>query len=332
MPLLDYGNTFVSLREKKMAYNVKITEYANGQLEVTTYKQGVYTMLDGESSYRADMIDKNAEALAWRFASYVIDEKTGQGRFIPRIGDAEYCYNPFTEKIQRVYTDADEWAIERKKEHSLYSSLNRTRSALYMYARQCNWEYFITLTYSPDMIENRYDFSLCMKKCSRWIRNCQNRKAKELLYLLVPEQHKDGAWHIHGLLCNTTGLTFTDSGKRYDGKIVYNLDDWKLGFSTATKVTDTYKVSNYITKYITKYLCAVTPGKQRYFVSKSIPKPKTFTALIDPDEVDSFIQEVADSYGADMEYQKDVSGYLNVNYKYFKKCQEEREDKENGKQ
>ena len=135
-----------------MAYNVKITEYANGQLEVATYKQGVYTMLEGESSYRADMIDKNAEALAWRFASYVIDEKTGQGRFIPRIDD--------TEKIQRVYTDADEWAIKRKKEHSLYSSLNRTRSALYMYARQCNWEYFVTLTYSPDKIENRYDFSL----------------------------------------------------------------------------------------------------------------------------------------------------------------------------
>lgn len=315
-----------------MAYNVKITEYANGQLEVTTYKQGVYTMLEGESSYRADMIDKNADALAWRFASYVIDEKTGQGRFIPRIDDAEYCYNPFTEKIQRVYTDIDEKAIERKKEHSLYSSFNRTRSALYMYARQCKWEYFITLTYSPDMIENRYDFSLCMKKCSRWIRNCQNRKANDLLYLLVPEQHKDGAWHIHGLLCNTTGLTFTDSGKRFDGKIVYNLDDWKLGFSTATKVTDTYKVSSYITKYITKDLCAVTPGKHRYFVSKTIPKPKTFTALIDPDEVDSFIQEVADSYGADLEYQKDVSGYLDVNYKYFKKCQKEREDKENGKQ
>lgn len=41
-----------------MAYNLKITEYANGQLEVITYKQGVYTMLDGESSYRADMIVK----------------------------------------------------------------------------------------------------------------------------------------------------------------------------------------------------------------------------------------------------------------------------------
>ena len=315
-----------------MAYNLKITEYANGQLEVITYKQGVYTMLDGESSYRADMIDKNADALAWRFASYVIDEKTGQGRFIPRIDDAEYCYNPFTEKIQRVYTVEDEIVEKKKKLDNLSRSFRRTRSALYMYARQCNWEYFITLTYSPDKLENRYDFSLCMKKVHTWINNCKKRKAENLLYLLVPEQHKDGAWHIHGLLCNTTGLTFTDSGKRYNGKIVYNLDDWKLGFSTATKVTDTYKVSNYITKYITKDLCAIIPGKQRYFVSKSIPKPKTFTALIDLDEVDSFIQEVADSCGADLEWQKDVSGYLDVNYKYFKKCQEEREDKENGKQ
>lgn len=326
------GTQLTHWEKKQVSYNVKITEYANGQLEIATYKQGVYTMLEGESSYRADMIDKNADALAWRFASYVIDEKTGQGRFIPRIEDREYCYNPFTEKIQRVYTEEDEKAAKKKELDNMARSFRRTRSALYMYARQCDWEYFITLTYSPDKIENRYDFSLCMKKAHKWINNCKNRKAKELLYLLVPEQHNDGAWHIHGLLCNTTGLTFIDSGKRYNGKIVYNLDDWKLGFSTATKVTDTYKVSNYITKYITKDLCAVTPGKQRYFVSNSIPKPKTFTALIDPDEVDSFIQEVADSYGADMEYQKDVSGYLDVNYKYFKKCQEEREDKENGKQ
>lgn len=315
-----------------MAYNVKITEYANGQLEVVTYKQGVYTLLDGEISYRADMIDKNADALAWRFATFVVNEKTGVGKFYPRFDDREVVYNPFTEKIQRVYTVEDEIAEEKKKLDNLSRSFRRTRSALYMYARQCVWEYFITLTYSPDKIENRYDFSLCMKKVHTWINNCKKRKAEYLLYLLVPEQHKDGAWHIHGLLCNTTGLTFTDSGKRYDGKIVYNLDDWKLGFSTATKVTDTYKVSNYITKYITKDLCAVIPGKQRYFVSKAIPKPKTFTALIDPDEVDSFIQEVADSCGADLEYQKDVSGYLDVNYKYFKKCQEEREDKENGKQ
>ena len=93
----------------------------------------------------------------------------------------------------------------------------------------------------------------------------------------------------------------------------------------------TYKVSAYITKYITKDLCAVTSGKQRYFVSKTIPKPKTYTALVDSDKVDNFIQEVADSFGANLEYQKDVNGYLNVNYKYYKKCQKG-EKEENGEQ
>ena len=37
-PLLDYGNTFPPLREK-MAYNIKITEYANGQLSETAIRE-----------------------------------------------------------------------------------------------------------------------------------------------------------------------------------------------------------------------------------------------------------------------------------------------------
>lgn len=315
-----------------MSYNVKITEFANGQVEVVTYKQGVRTLVDGETSFRADLRDINLEVSALKFATFVINEKTGVGKFYPRFDDREVVYNPFTECVQRLESIDSIKMKEKQCEDNLLRSLRRTRSALYTYARQCVWDYFITLTFSPALISNRYDYSLCMKKARKWINNCRERKASSLLYLFVPEQHTDGAWHLHGLLCNTIGLKFTDSGKRYDGKIVYNLDDWKLGFSTATEVTDTYKVSNYITKYITKDLCAITPGKQRYFVSKTIPKPKTFTALIDPDEVDSFIQEVADSCGADLEYQKDVSGYLDVNYKYFKKYQEEREDKKNGKQ
>ena len=61
-----------------MAYNLKITEYANGQLEVITYKQGVYTMLDGESSYRADMIDKNVDALACQLLQLLYQQEMGR--------------------------------------------------------------------------------------------------------------------------------------------------------------------------------------------------------------------------------------------------------------
>lgn len=315
-----------------MSYNVKITEFSNGQVEVVTYKQGVRTLIDGESSLRADLQSVNSELSALKFATFVVNEKTGVGKFYPRFDDREVVYNPFTECVQRLESIDSIKMKEKQCEDNLLRSLRRTRSSLYTYARQCVWDYFITLTFSPSLISDRYDFSLCMKKARFWVNNCRKRKACSLLYLFVPEQHEDGAWHLHGLLANTTGLKFVDSGKKHKGQIVYNLVDWTLGFSTATKVTDTYKVSAYITKYITKDLCAVTSGKQRYFVSKTIPKPKTYTALIDSDNIDNFIQEVADSFGADLEYQKDVSGYLDVNYKYFKKCQEEREDKENGKQ
>lgn len=312
-----------------MSYNVKITEFSNGQIEIVTYNRGVRTFVDGESTFRADLQDAKSDLLALKFATFVVNEKTGVGKFYPRFDDKEVVYDPFTECVQRLNSIDDGVDVERKKNHSLITSINRTRSALYTYARQCVWDYFVTLTFSPALIFDRYDFSLCMKKARVWINHCRERKASLLLYLFVPEQHEDGAWHLHGLLANTTGLTFVDSGKKHKGQIVYNLADWKLGFSTATKVTDTYKVSSYITKYITKDLCAVTSGKQRYFVSKSIPKPKTYTALVDSDKVDNFIQEVADSFGADLEYQKDVSGYLDVNYKYYKKCQEESEDKKN---
>ena len=60
-----------------MAYNVKITEYANGQLEVVTYKQGVYTMLDGEYSYRA--IQKKDKQRA-SYYNYYTSKKWGDSR------------------------------------------------------------------------------------------------------------------------------------------------------------------------------------------------------------------------------------------------------------
>lgn len=314
-----------------MSYNIKITEFANGQVEVVTYEQGVKTLVDGEYSFRADLRDINSEVSALKFATFVVNAKTGVGKFYPRFDDREVVYNPFTECVQRLESIDSIKMKEKQCEDNLLRSLRRTRSALYTYARQCVWDYFITLTFSPVLISNRYDYSLCMKKARKWINNCRERKASSLLYLFVPEQHTDGAWHLHGLLANTLGLTFVDSGKKHKGQIVYNFADWTLGFSTATKVTDTYKVSAYITKYITKDLCAVTSGKQRYFVSKTIPKPKTYTALVDSDKVDNFIQEVADSFGANLEYQKDVNGYLNVNYKYYKKCQKG-EKEENGEQ
>lgn len=61
------------------------------------------------------------------------------------------------------------------------------------------------------------------------------------------------------------------------GEKIYNIDtkSFKYGFTTATKIRDTDKVSNYITKYITKKLVCMTKGRHRYLYSKNLEKPKS---------------------------------------------------------
>ncbi len=63
------------------------------------------------------------------------------------------------------------------------------------------------------------------------------------------------------------------------GEEIYNLNksSFKYGFTTATKIESTEKVSNYITKYITKELITMSKGQHRYLYSKNLAKPQSET-------------------------------------------------------
>lgn len=81
---------------------------------------------------------------------------------------------------------------------------------------------------------------------------------KDLKYLLVPELHKSGRIHFHALMCGN--LTLVESG-HYDKALrtIYNVIDWKYGFTTAVKIDGCYEaMCKYITKYITKDLKKIT--------------------------------------------------------------------------
>ena len=93
-----------------MAYNIKIIEYENGQIEILHYAQGVRTRIDGETAYIDDVLSANDTLYK---------------------DNAEYVYNPFTEKMQRYVPESEAFYEMCKKNHSLMSSYNRTRSALY---------------------------------------------------------------------------------------------------------------------------------------------------------------------------------------------------------
>ena len=150
--------------------------------------------------------------------------------------------------------------------------MNRTKQKVYQYALANKWDLFVTMTFSPDMVD-RYDYEECSKVLSFWLKNLR-KKYPDLYYVFVPEQHKDWAWHFHGLLGGIDGLELTDSGhKTKKGEVIYNITSYKKGFTTATYVNDMDAVSYYLTKYITKDLCLQTKGKKRYWVSRNIDLP-----------------------------------------------------------
>lgn len=209
-----------------------------------------------------------------------------------------YDYEGFTQF--RIYNRPVEYEHERvvsndavilpddvKKERSERVSLNRTKQSIYELAYNNKWDWFITFTFSDPV--DRYLYDICTKRVRKWLDHLKARKCPNLKYLIVPEQHKDGAWHIHGLLANCDGMEMVDSGrvslnkKAYfrtaDNAMypwIYNVSGWSFGFSTAIPIgsapEDNAKMCSYMCKYITKELCTGLKNKRRYFASKNCKK------------------------------------------------------------
>lgn len=180
----------------------------------------------------------------------------------------DYEKNPFDGEKTRVVK-----SLEVNKERSSYISMKRTRSMVYKYALSNEWEWFVTLTFSPKKVD-RYNYTECSKKLKSFI-DTTRRICPDMRYIFVPELHKDGAFHFHGLIANCPALEFVFSGKVKDKRRVFNIPGFSYGFTTATKVSDSKKSANYLSKYITKEICAVSPNKKRYWTSRNLNLPET---------------------------------------------------------
>lgn len=183
---------------------------------------------------------------------------------------------------------------QKQIDQSREKSMNRTKNKIYEIARSNQWEYFITLTFNPQKVNSKnYDY--VVQTVHEWIRKLKKEYAPDLYYILVPELHADGKkWHFHGLLGNTGNIQFTDSGHKSGDAIIYNIAQFPYGFSTATKVRDSNKVSAYITKYITKDLCAVTENRKRYWVSTNVNRPAPVDYNMSPDEIACLLEDISE--------------------------------------
>lgn len=177
---------------------------------------------------------------------------------------------------------------------SLDRSLRRIKGKVHDYARSNEWQWFVTFTFDSDKVD-RYDYDLCADKLKSWI-DYVRRSSPGLMYLIVPEQHKDGAYHFHGLMNGLDVSQIVWTGKyvikrvRSDGHKsrfvktdhkIYKFGSYNLGFMTATKVQENDRVTSYITKYLTKDMMSGLSGRKRYWASRNLDLPVEETWLLD---------------------------------------------------
>ena len=182
---------------------------------------------------------------------------------------------------------------DRYSEHSIKRSQNRSKNKIYSLARSNKWEWFVTFTFDGKLV-NRTNYDDVSKKLKNWIDYMRKVSAPKLKYILVPELHKDGvSYHFHGLFSNIGEIYLIKSGhKDNKGNEIYNVLDYYLGFSTATKVKSSEKVSAYITKYITKELTSVTVGKKRYWASRNLEQPERIDYYMNDDEIENLYDSI----------------------------------------
>lgn len=208
---------------------------------------------------------------------------------------------PYTEKIGYILHDEDD-------EESRKRSYRRTKQKVYDMVKCNNWEWFFTLTFNPEKVDS-FNYDITTKKLSLWLNNMR-KICPEMKYLVVPEKHPtSGRWHFHGLFANVDEMVFVDSGERDKrGRVIYNVGNYRLGFSTATKISDVAKASSYLCKYITKELCDVTKGKKRYWSSRNVDVPEVTDMLVM--DLQNFIKKLEE----DATYSKEVKGYVDTRY------------------
>lgn len=170
----------------------------------------------------------------------------------------------------------------------LEESIIRSRRMVFEYAMSNDWQFFCTFTIDCTKYD-RYSLDVYHKAFSQWLRDYFRKKlGYDVQYILIPEQHKDGAWHEHGLFFNFP-LSELQEFKLSDGKLppyiikkiskgekIYNCPAYqkKFGFCTFEPVRSSEACAKYVTKYITKDIARSShdKGHKLYYVSRKLKK------------------------------------------------------------
>lgn len=198
------------------------------------------------------------------------------GKYIQKVTYLSSC------RISGLEDDRVQADIQADKEHSskgsvndekLVSNIARARSKVKEYVLCNPWDFWCTFTLSPKKYD-RYNLKGFVSGFHDFVHSYNRRCSPEdkVRYLLVPEMHKDGAWHMHGFL---KGIRESDLYVNQNGYLSWRQYEQKFGFMSMARIVGDRgieKLCSYAMKYMSKEIgSSVTAlGSHLYYCSKGL--------------------------------------------------------------
>lgn len=158
-------------------------------------------------------------------------------------------------------------------EKKLDNSISRAKTKIFEYAICNEFDYFVTLTINPKKYDSK-NLDKYYKDLSQFIRNYRRLYNTKIDYVLVPERHKSGAWHMHGLI---KGIVKDHLIFNQNGYLTWTKYHDKFGYISLDAIKNRLAVAKYITKYITKNTdnTVTELNKKTYYCSRGLKKSET---------------------------------------------------------
>ena len=171
----------------------------------------------------------------------------------------------------------------------------------------CNkWDWFCTFTLDKDKYDRR-DLKKWHKDFTQWIRDQRKKTGCKIRYLLIPEHHADGCWHMHGLFFDIPDtvsfaeLRFLRGWKVPNKLVAGSYRCWlechdKFGFCSLGQLRNPVASAFYISKYISKSFQEfnIAVGGHLYYASHGLMRALLHTHIYE--ETDAFNHWLTNKY------------------------------------
>lgn len=205
----------------------------------------------------------------------------------------------------------EEYKKPTNKEENKARTNRRARNKIFELALNNTWTHFLTLTISPDKYD-RYDKESCKNAVLKFFYFLTDNLSNQFKYLFIPELHKDGAIHFHGLLnlsnVDMEFLQLNNSKGNYSSDMITDKFGWNSLKPIETTDNDSpKKIAKYIAKYVTKELDKIT--SKRFYHSQDLKEYEVleqfyFDVFVDgaPCLITNADNEYSNMYGSKQTY------------------------------